>query len=270
MIAFMSSFTHQGQEVFYDVRGEGFPVIFQHGLGADRRQGLSAVAALRGYQTIAMDMPGHGETMAGAGRFGFQRFTSCLLGLLDHLELETAAVGGISMGAGIALALALRASERVKVLMLVRPAWLASGSPENLALIARMGHWVEQGGVDFAKEKLAEDHLFRQALANNPGCASSLAGALERPQATESAAVLHELVDDRPFSSMGDLAGVVQPTLVIGNQGDPLHPLSMARSLGEALPKANCQEIPSRYLAPDAHHDALTKALQSFLDRQSS
>ena len=57
-----------------------------------------------------------------------------LVALLDHLEIERAVVGGISLGSAVAVNMALRYPERVRGLVLSRPAWIDRPLPENVRL----------------------------------------------------------------------------------------------------------------------------------------
>ncbi|MAE47402.1 MAG: alpha/beta hydrolase [Planctomycetes bacterium] len=265
----MPEFKHVDRAIYYDAVGAGPVVVFQHGLGGDRRQALAALGGLTGYRVVAMDAPGHGETCGELGTASFQSFADCVLGLLDHLGIESAAVGGISMGSGIALALALRTPDRVRSLMLVRPAWLAGRRPRNLDLVARLGHWIEDDGLDAARVKLEVDSFYLEMLRTDPACAASLAAVLERPQALDAAEVLYRMVDDRPFGAMDEMAEIRCPTLVIANEGDPVHPLPLGVKLSQAIDEAQLEVIPPRYAQASAHQAALTQALQGFLDQHS-
>lgn len=264
----MPTFVYNRQTLAYDKVGDGPAIIFQHGLSADRQQALAALSAIEGYTVIAMDMPGHGDSPGTKGAYGFDKFVDCVIALMGYLSIERATLGGISMGSGIALGVALREPSRVQSLLLVRPAWLSTGDPANLAIISSMGHWIEQGGLEFAQEKLQGDPIYREALKANPACALSLGGAFVRPQAEESASVLYEMVSDCPIASLDDLARVKHSTVVIGNEGDPLHPHSMAETLAGAIPHARLETISSRYLAAEKHQQDLTRVLQGFMDEQ--
>ena len=65
---------------------------------------------------------------------------------------------------------------------------------------------------------------------------------------------------------MEPLASVKQPALVIGNDGDPLHPIKIAEDISGALGNAHYEKLPSRYLEAQFHQECLTAELQSFLD----
>ena len=105
----MPSINLNGELFHYGSVGEGLPFVFQHGMGADLAQPLSSGADLAGWRMIAMDCRGHGQTEAklDPARISFVQFAEDLKVLLDSLNIERAVVGGISMGAGVALAFAL-------------------------------------------------------------------------------------------------------------------------------------------------------------------
>lgn len=262
----MPSFNFMGQSLTYEVRGEGQDLLFLHGLGADRRQALSATKDLQGCRVITLDMPGHGDSVCTDGRlFSFARFTEAAIALLDELSVASAIWGGISMGSGISLQAAQRWPSRVGGLLLVRPAWLDKPGLPQLAIIARLGQLICEGGLEAAKAELQRDPMVVGLLQGNPHCAASIAGVLTRPQAQEAAAVLPALVADQPFETMASLSKVKTRALVFANEGDPLHPIPVAETLTAALPNCCYLELPARYLQPDEHQRALTAAIQTFL-----
>lgn len=268
----MPSFDHNGQSIAYDLRGEGTDLVFMHGLGADREQSLSALSGLSGIRLICPDMPGHGDSLPapspdGQVSFGFRHFADVAIALLDHLEIESALLGGISMGSGISLNVALRRPERVKGLVLVRPAWLDQSRPDNLHVIDALGQWIVDEGLVEAEARLAEHSVYSDVLSKNPKCAASISSVLTRPQALESASVLSALVQDAPFERMQDLAHIGVPALVIGCVGDPLHPASVAETLTDYFPQGQYQQIPPRYLEPQEHHKVLTLTIHAFLNK---
>lgn len=258
----MSFFTYQNSAIRYDCYGRGAPLLFMHGLAADRHQALATLAGLSGHRIIVVDMPGHGES-AGSG-CGFTYYADIALALMAHLSIDTVCLGGISMGAGIALCASQRAPQRVSGLLLVRPAWLAEPASPHLDIIARIGRWLARG-PEYARCRLESDPEFIRIVANNPGAASSIHGALTRAQAVSSARILPAMVADRPINTIDILATLPHPALVIGNEDDPLHPVALARTLATLLPGARYHQVPSRYLAPKAHSQALLTQIQAFL-----
>ena len=262
----MPELTFEGLTLFYGERGKGVPFIFQHGLGADHGQGLAALSGLTGYRLVALDCPGHGASICrDSARMGFDAFADVVVALLDHLDIASAVFGGISMGAGISVNIALRHPELVKALVLVRPAWVDARKPPNLRIVAQLGEWIEEHGVERAEELLGAEPIYKEALAGNPACAASIAGVLSRPQAVEGAPVLYRMVDSQPLERMHDLASVRQPALVISSDYDPLHPVELAKTWVASLPNVEHEHIAPRYLEAERHHAELHRVVEAFL-----
>jgi pimeloyl-ACP methyl ester carboxylesterase len=110
------------------------PFVFQHGLGGDVYQPAGVFSPPPGIQLLSLDCRGHGQTypLGGAQKLSFSSFADDVATLMDRLRLGRAVVGGISMGAGVALNLALRHPKRMAGLVFSRPVWLDSPRPENL------------------------------------------------------------------------------------------------------------------------------------------
>jgi pimeloyl-ACP methyl ester carboxylesterase len=252
-----------GQRLAYMRRGDGVPFVFLHGLGADRRQSLSALSGVTGADLICPDLPGHGGS--DPSTYDFATFVSILEEFLDHLGVERAVFGGISMGAALSMRMALVAPHRVAGLALVRPAWINSAALPHLSIVARVGRWLSECSPTTAAARLELDRDFAEIGRTNQPAADSIRGLLTRPQASDAADVLHDMVHDRPFTHMSDLDTIQCPALVIANPDDPLHPVAIAQHIYGRLPNAEYQLLPSRYLAPAEHFRALARAINTFL-----
>jgi pimeloyl-ACP methyl ester carboxylesterase len=257
-----------GQAVAVELSGEGRPLMLLHGLGADRGQVRAALPPPRGFQCIYPDLPGHGETplQAGARDAGFEPCAAVVRALLDRLGIERAVVGGISMGAAIALRLAIDAPDRTAGLILIRPSWLDGPARPHLGIVERIGHWQEQVPQQAAAQ-LEADAEYTELRHTNPGAAQSVRGLLTRPQAREAATMLGDMVADRPFHRLDMLTRITCKSLVITNDGDPLHPFNIAAAIAGALPRAELRIIPSRYFLPAEHVAALRSEVAQFLDQ---
>lgn len=254
-----------GQTMAFRRQGTGLPVLFLHGLGADSSQCLAPFGSMPGIDLICPDMPGHG--LSHGSDFSFARFADLTIGLLDALGIESAVLGGISMGAAIALRAALQAPERVKGLVLVRPAWIDRAALPHLALVGRVGRWLATTPAG-AGEKLAADPQYLAVARGNGAAAQSISGLLTRPQAIVSADVLSAMVHDRPFNRLSALDALTCSALVLANDDDPLHPTAVAQDIFAALPVAHYHLVPSRYGDPAIHFAALQSAIAAFLSQQ--
>ncbi|MFT5905426.1 MAG: pimeloyl-ACP methyl ester carboxylesterase [Cryomorphaceae bacterium] len=256
-------------EISYEVTGEGCPLAFMHGLGAGRAQTSSALTSLRDTMLIAPDMLGHGDSVsedaASGAVMSFNQCADDVIAILDHLGIEMSNIGGLSMGAGVALNIVLRYPERVNKLILLRPSWLCQPRPAHLALVAYVGKWIEEDGVEVAEQKLIFHPDYIALHAEVPKVAESIRGLFRRPAHFSHTAVLYKMWEDAPFSSLEDLSKVSQEALVLYTTRDNLHPFSVAEIIANALPSLHeMQELPPRYDQPEEYTVALNKALNDF------
>ncbi|HET9158380.1 MAG TPA: 2-succinyl-6-hydroxy-2,4-cyclohexadiene-1-carboxylate synthase [Myxococcaceae bacterium] len=107
----------------HTIWGKGSPLLLIHGF-TGTRDAWSHLQPLLGdrFRVLAPDLPGHGESPLAADT-SFHGAVDQLLALLDATGLERVDVAGYSLGARVALALCLRAPERVGRLV------LESGNP---------------------------------------------------------------------------------------------------------------------------------------------
>jgi pimeloyl-ACP methyl ester carboxylesterase len=110
-----------GQKIYFeDTGGNGPPVILGHGFLMDHEMFAPQVAALRGdYRVITWDERGFGLTEFDGTPFSYWDSAADCLGLLDHLGIDRAVVGGMSQGGFLSLRVALTAPERVRGLILL-------------------------------------------------------------------------------------------------------------------------------------------------------
>jgi len=114
--------------------GDGPPVVFIHGFGADLNAWMfiqSALAETR--RAITLDLPGHGASTKEVGDGDPDVMVASVIDALAALAIERAHLVGHSMGGAIALSIAARHPERVTTLSLIASAGL--GSEINAAFI---------------------------------------------------------------------------------------------------------------------------------------
>jgi pimeloyl-ACP methyl ester carboxylesterase len=109
-----------GTEISYaDTGGDGPVVVLSHGILMDQSMFAPQVQALAPeFRVIAWDQRGHGGTPA-RGPFSYWDSARDLLGLLDHVGIQRAVLGGMSQGGFVSLRAALLAPDRVRALILI-------------------------------------------------------------------------------------------------------------------------------------------------------
>jgi pimeloyl-ACP methyl ester carboxylesterase len=121
-----------GIKIWYAVFGPttGAPVILLHGGLANANYWGNQVRALQStYQVVVMDSRGHGRSTRNAEPYGYDLMASDVIGLMDFLKIEKAAIVGWSDGAIIGLDIALHHPERLTKLF----AFAANSDPSGVA-----------------------------------------------------------------------------------------------------------------------------------------
>lgn len=103
-----------GVKIWYAVFGRGEPVILLHGgLANSNYWGNQVPVLAKCYQVVVMDSRGHGRSTCDEQPIGYELMASDVIGLMDYLKIQKAAIVGWSDGAIIGLVIAIRHPERL-------------------------------------------------------------------------------------------------------------------------------------------------------------
>lgn len=105
----------------YEVHGSGEPFFLHHGLTSSNQAWHQHLHWLTDkYQVIIHNARGHGLTTAPEGdeHYSWELFADDWNRLMEHLGIEQAIVGGLSMGGGVSHTFALKYPQKVKALIL--------------------------------------------------------------------------------------------------------------------------------------------------------
>jgi len=106
-----------GIKLWYAEFGQGAPVILLHGgLANSNYWGLLVRALAPHYRVIVVDSRGHGRSSRDARPYGYDLMADDVVGLMDYLKIDKAALVGWSDGAIIGLDIALRHPQRLSKL----------------------------------------------------------------------------------------------------------------------------------------------------------
>src|ERR671931_132623 len=127
-------FHFQGHRLVFDEYGVGDrPVLLLPGLLFSRKmhRPLAEQLAERGHRVLCLDLLGHGDSDRPPEMFEYSMtiFGEQAIGLLDHLQIDQAVIGGTSLGANATLEAAAKAPDRVKGLLVELPVSLTFGAP---------------------------------------------------------------------------------------------------------------------------------------------
>lgn len=232
---------------------EGPPVLFQHGLGGDAAQVAGLFPTAAPFRRLTLECRGHGASELKPP-YDFAIFADDLIALMNG---RTMVVGGVSMGAALALRLAHLRPAQVRALILVRPAWGAGPAGANLSFNTEAAAMISAG------RPLAGSAL-ETRLRNAPDNLASIRGFFARP---DFAPILAALSTDDPGLCAADIAALDMPALVLSAPRDLIHPQTLAEELAALLPNAVHAALPDKADDPAAHRAAAARAIAAFLER---
>ncbi|MGD9738168.1 MAG: alpha/beta fold hydrolase [Bauldia sp.] len=138
-----------GLEMYYEVHGEGPPLVLIHGAYMTIPTNWDALipTLAETHQVIAMELQGHGRTSDRDTPISYEGMADDVAALLDHLAIPDAAIFGYSMGGGVALQLAVRHPERVNRLVVASMPLTYAAYPDDFhAMIEGMTPDIFAGG----------------------------------------------------------------------------------------------------------------------------
>jgi pimeloyl-ACP methyl ester carboxylesterase len=248
--------------------GEGAAVLFQHGLGGDAAQAEGNFPGDAGWHRLTLECRAQGRSEPGTTRpFSIAMFADDAVAATEAAGMRSFVAGGVSMGAAIALRLAVTQPGLVSALVLVRPAWLAEAAPANMRPygVAAEAMRRHSGDPAAARDAFIGSPEARRLAEISPDNLASLVGFFDRPDLAATADLLADIAADGPGLTREAVAALRLPVLVVGNGEDDVHPLGMARELADLVPAARFIEVPAKAADKAAHQAAVRHAISSFL-----
>lgn len=118
-----------GLKMYYEVYGEGKPVVLVHGSYMNIPMNWSHIIPLlsKDRKVIVAEMQGHGRTKDIPREFSYEGMADDVSGLLRHLKIDSADILGYSMGGGVAFQVAVRHPEQVRRLVVLSGTYTHDG-----------------------------------------------------------------------------------------------------------------------------------------------
>src|SRR5215217_4491708 len=258
-------FDFESHRLVYDEYGAGpRVVVLLPGLLFSRKmhRPLAETLAERGHRVLGLDLLGHGDSARPPemSNYSMTTFGRQPIGLLDHLEIDQAVIGGTSLGANATLEAAAAAPRRVRGLLVEMPVL------DNALLACALAFTPLLAALTFGAP-LAR--LLAAGAQRVPRGGALLADMLldwvsQDPK--PSASVLQGLFFGRTAPPRDERAKMTQPTLVIGHYRDPIHPFSDSDMLVRELPNARLVQA-SSILELRLTPERLTNEIVDFIER---
>lgn len=244
-----------GIKVYYEVYGEGKPLILLHGAfyTIDMNWGELIPELSKNRKVIAIEFQGHGHTPFSDRELSITSLASDVKGVMDYLKIDSADVEGYSMGGSVAYQFAVQTPERLRNLVIISSTYKTDG-------------WlpiVNNGFKDFRPE----------FFDNTPIKTAYDAVAPDKTKWTKFLEQMFAFAKE-PFN-VGDanIAKIKAPVLIISGDNDGLDKIELMKTyqlLGGGV-SADLQPMPKSQLAivPSQGHVSLmmqTKTILGYMD----
>jgi pimeloyl-ACP methyl ester carboxylesterase len=258
-----------GYRIHYLEAGSGDPVILLHGTGGEGARWMPTIKGLASnFRIIALDQIGFGQSDKPLTTYHSGVFAGFLAGFMKAIGVPRATIVGQSMGAAVALHLAVHHPELVERLVLVDGGNYRSASdppppPPNWhdRQIANAGTLEESR--EYLK-KLYYDHSFvtDELVEHNLILRLRSAYTIESMQ-TANARGLGAVTEE-------EVRAITAPTLLVWGMNDPLSPVANADKLNAALKNSRKVLIDKAGHYPFLEHaDKFNQIVLEFLKSQS-
>ncbi len=247
-----------------DTGGPGTPLVLVHGFPLDRRiwaaqvRGLADVA-----RVIAPDLPGFGDTPASRGATSMDTYAAGVAGLLEALRIDTAVIGGVSMGGYVTMAFQRGFASRVRGLVLVDTR-AGPDSPEARKARDTAAALARAEGTGAVAAQMIDKMLTPETARANPAMRRSLLDLMSS-QSVDGVVAALAAMRDRPDSGPSN-ARIAVPTLVVCGAADTLIPPKESESLRDGIPGARLSLIPDAGHLPNYEQpEAFNRAVREFV-----
>lgn len=232
-----------GIELAVETFGDGPWLLFAHGLTGNRHGSRRQFASLAHRYRIAIyDQRGHGDStpVTDPTLYDLDRMAEDTTAVMDALSIDTAIVGGESMGAATTLRFAMRHPDRVRALLLTAPAFSESTN-EAADQIVGMGREIRQLGMD-GYLRLSGERMRSRGASDE---VVRIVAEMQSVHDPASLATACETCINWTIDDMDQVAKLTMPACIIGWPDDLLHPLALAEQVASTLPDARMETLPA-------------------------
>ncbi len=262
----MASASVNGIQVAYEDEGDGAEaVLLIHGHPFDRTlwQPQSAGFAGTRYRVITPDLRGFGGSTVTAGQPEWEVYARDMAALLDHLGVERAVIGGISMGGQIALEFQRLFPERVRALV-IADSFAETDSAERRAWRYTTADRLEREGMAGYADEVLTSMVAPYNVEARPAVAGHVLRMMREAPAQGAAAALRSRAERPDYTGM--LGTITAPALVVVGRDDAFTTIEEARSLARRIPDATLAVIEGAGHLPNLERaEEFDQALREFL-----
>ncbi|MDP5181191.1 alpha/beta hydrolase [Blastococcus sp. BMG 814] len=234
----------EGARIFYQTQGEGQPILLIHGyplngdLFAENRKALVEA----GYRVITVDLRGYGRSGAlGEQPEGsIESYAGDVLAVMDELGVESAVIGGMSMGGPIVFSMYQQAPDRFEGIILIDTV-AAPAPPPEAGVWRGLIEVVNEQGTEAVPPLIIDEMLTGEARLEEPELVDYVTGLMDEASKQAYIAGAEALATRPDFRPL--LPEIDVPTLVMVGLQDTIYPVSISQQMAEAIPGADLEII---------------------------
>ena len=261
----MEKITSAGAEIFYDVAGDGPPVVLLHPFPVHHEFWSPVIPFLSPrYRLIMPDLRGHGESGLGDGPATMQKHASDVARVMSEAGVERASIIGVSIGGYAMFEFWRRFRERVSALALCNTKASADTAEARNARLESARDVMERGTEPFFEGMLQKvlSETTRRSRSN------VVEGALRmmRKMSAEDLAGVQRGMAERP-DSVSTLKTINVPTLIITGDEDKMTGPPEAEVMKQNIAGSQLRVIPKAgHYSPWEQPEEVGRTLRNFLD----
>lgn len=244
----MPYFTSDSNEIYYEIKGQGQPLLLLAGLGKDSSHWLSMEDdLLKHYQLILIDNRGAGKSDVPGSEYSVEDMAMDVERLLQMLGYQQIFVLGHSLGGAIAQSLAYQFPKRIKKLVLSHS--FSYFSIRSLLVLQCIQGMLEKNDLSKAFIMLQLPWFYSNAFLQKPGLVEIILETSEQyPYQQGPVAFAQQVQAIKNFDSRAWLADIHVKALVIAGEEDYLVPKEQVYEFYQGLPDALYQVFPGAHL----------------------
>lgn len=252
----------------YSDIGSGPPVVLIHGYPFNRSLWTEQAEALRdNFRVVTPDLRGFGESDFSEGPATMNRMAEDVSALMDHLEIEQAVIGGLSMGGYVALAFARAFPARVKALVLADTRAQADTEEGKQTRFQQAEKALSEGMAGIADAMLPK-LLTPETVSKRPELTKRVRDMMLKTKPEGAAAALRGMAERDDQTEF--IASILVPTLILVGREDTITPLADSEKLQSRIEGSRLIVIESAgHVSNLEQTDQFNDALLMFLNEVS-
>lgn len=251
-----------GCKIFYEVTGQGAPLVLIPGLGGDGRFWSPVVRRLeKDFRVISVDHRGAGRSDRPGEGYSIARIAADVFGILDQEGVPRAHIAGHSTGGAVAQVMALRQAERLASCT-ISSSWLKADARFRTLFKLRQNLLREEKFEAYQELTHVLGYPPDWMDSHQSELAETVAKARQTlsPAAVQIARIAMLLAHDTEQQA----EAISTPTLVIGAVDDAMLPLSYSEHIASRIQGAQLAKVKGGHFHPRTEPEQFAALVHSF------